>query len=69
MKQLLCATIIVVMALPVIGCGNKGKLKSPAQIEHEHLEKEREAAKKAKERAEEKKAFMQEQTEELENKE
>ena len=36
----------MLVALGAVGCGNKGKLKSPAQMEYEQEKAERRAAKK-----------------------
>lgn len=48
MRKLIAAVLFATLALNVSACANKGKLKTPTQIQAEEDKKAREDAKKAK---------------------
>ncbi len=51
-RLLLAMTVLVMSASAMTACGNKGKLKTPAEISKEQAKKEKEAAKKEKKKKE-----------------
>jgi hypothetical protein len=52
MRLLLQLLLVLSLALPTLSCGNKGRLKSPTQIEEEAAKKAAREAKEAKKKQE-----------------
>jgi predicted small lipoprotein YifL len=52
MRLFIQLLLVLSLALPTVSCGNKGRLKSPAQIEEEEAKKAAREAKEAKKKQE-----------------
>ena len=56
MRMVLNITLVALLVIGLTACGNRGKLKSPAQIQHEQEKKARKEAHAAAKKAEEEKS-------------